>query len=105
MPVPSFASWAALNEYLAAACFADLDRHLLADGEGVSSGERARLALTRGLLAGCRLIVIDDVAGHLDEATRVRVAEYLTRRPDVAIIEASSGPTLLPGAELVVVGA
>ena len=84
--------------------FSDLDRTLLADGEGVSSGERARLALARGVLAGAELLLVDDVAGHLDEASRRRVADFLDGRPGLAVVEATSGPSVLPVAHEIGVG-
>ena len=70
----------------------------------MSSGERARLALARGVLAGAVLFVVDDVAGHLDEASRRRVADFLDRRPDLAVVEATSGLSVLHGAYEIGIG-
>jgi len=43
VPVPSFPSWAALNEYLAAACYADLFRHVR--GKPGTKAERLQVDL------------------------------------------------------------
>lgn len=81
--------------------FADLEVTLLADGRGLSGGERARLVLARCLLADVDLLVLDDVAGVLDEASRARVADLLNSDTRTAMIEATAGAHLLaPGPHL-----
>jgi ATP-binding cassette, subfamily C, bacterial CydD len=78
--------------------FADLDTELLADGRGLSSGERVRLVMARALLHHVALLVIDDVAGVLDEDARRAVRATLDGLPDLAIIEASVDAPLLSDA-------
>jgi transposase len=46
VPVPSFPSWSALNEYLAACCYADLFRHV----RGKAGTKAERLEVDRALL-------------------------------------------------------
>jgi ATP-binding cassette, subfamily C, bacterial CydD len=82
--------------------FADLGAPLLVDGRGLSGGERVRVALARCLLAHVDLLVLDDVAGVLDEVARERVAHVLALDPRLAVIEATTGsPLLEESAELV----
>ena len=75
--------------------FEDLAAPLLADGRGLSSGERVRIVLARCLLAEPSLLVIDDVAGVLDTSARDAVTLVLERRPQLAIIEATVDTPLL----------
>lgn len=69
--------------------FADLDVRLLADGQGMSTGERVRLVLARALLADPALLIIDDIAGVLDGEARLRVRQTLDAFLQVTIIEAT----------------
>lgn len=69
--------------------FDDLSEALLADGRGLSAGERVRLLVARALLAHPALLLLDDVAGVLDQAARDALARVLTRHRDLAIIEAT----------------
>lgn len=75
--------------------FDDLDAVLLADGRGLSTGERVRIALARDLLAGARLVVLDDVAGVLDETARARVRAALEALEGVGFLEATVDTPLL----------
>jgi ABC-type transport system involved in cytochrome bd biosynthesis fused ATPase/permease subunit len=75
--------------------FSDLDTLLLADGRGLSDGERVRLVLARCLLAEPELLIIDDIAGVLDERSRQKVLQALAQHADVAIIEATVDQPLL----------
>jgi len=75
--------------------FADLESPVLADGRGLSGGEVVRLAIARGLLAQPALLILDDVAGVLDESSRVRVAGVLAARRDLAVVEATVDTPLL----------
>jgi ABC-type transport system involved in cytochrome bd biosynthesis fused ATPase/permease subunit len=80
---------------LSGARFEDLTAPLLADGRGLSSGERVRLVLARCLLADPALLVIDDVAGVLDGSARDAIIRVLDRHPQLAIIEATVDTPLL----------
>ena len=83
---------------LAGERFGDLDAPLLADGRGLSTGERVRVALARGLLAGATLVVLDDVGGVLDEHARAATRAVLSRPGAPAVLEATSGAAVLAGA-------
>lgn len=82
---------------LVGARFDDLDTELLADGRGLSGGERVRLVLARCLLAEVDLLVLDDIAGVLDATSRECVIRALDEHPRLAIIEASVDSPLLGG--------
>jgi ATP-binding cassette subfamily C protein CydD len=69
--------------------FGDLDGLLLADGQGISSGEKVRLVLARAILAKPQLLLIDDIAGLLDEESRQKLQNVLSQHRDNAIIEAT----------------
>lgn len=75
--------------------FEDLSVLLLADGEGLSAGERVRLVLARATLAEPVLLVVDDIAGVLDESNRARVAALLERLTTLGVIELSVDNPLL----------
>lgn len=78
--------------------FVDLDTNLLADGKGISTGEKVRLVLARALLAEPDLLVIDDVAGVLDDDARRLVRRVLDEHRAIAIIEATVDTPLLTDA-------
>ena len=67
--------------------FDDLRNLVSADGGGFSSGERVRLVLARGLLHQPQLVILDDVAGLLDETARQAIRRELLASPDLAVIE------------------
>ena len=69
--------------------FEDLDTVLLADGKGISTGERVRLVIARALLADVTVVLLDDVGGALDGAARVLVRAVLDSMVDLAVVEAS----------------
>ena len=75
--------------------FEDLDTILLADGKGISTGEKVRLVLVRSLLARPDLLVIDDVAGVLDDDARRLVRRVLAAHSTIAIVEATVDTPLL----------
>jgi ATP-binding cassette subfamily C protein CydD len=75
--------------------FQDLDAALLADGRGLSSGERVRLTLARDLISAPDVLVLDDIAGVIDGATRLKVRERLERETRMTIIEATVDSPLL----------
>jgi len=75
--------------------FADLDAQLLADGRGLSTGERVRLALARCLLVHPSLLVLDDIAGVMDEHARAALRTVLDSLTDLAVVEATVDTALL----------
>jgi len=83
------------NLGLNGARFEDLDTMLLADGKGISTGEKVRLVLVRGLLARPDLLVVDDVAGVLDDEGRRLVRRALDERPALGVVEATVDTPLL----------
>ncbi len=82
--------------------FSDLDTTLLVDGGGISSGERVRIILARCLLHEPALLVLDDIAGVLDEDTRVLVREVLGEFPGLAIVEATVDSPLVSNATVAI---
>lgn len=75
--------------------FSDLNAELLSDGRGMSSGERVRLVLARALLHGSTLLVLDDIAGVLDEESRNDVRRVVDQLRGVAVVEATVDTPLL----------
>jgi ATP-binding cassette subfamily C protein CydCD len=56
-----------------------LDTRLGDGGAAVSGGERARLAVARSLLAGQKVLVLDEPTAHLDHASAALLAEQVLR--------------------------
>ncbi len=81
--------------------FADLDAPV--DQRSCSDGERVRLVLARALLTKAPALVLDDVAGVLDDEARHRVTDVLARTTNLALVECTSDLSLLGDAtELVI---
>jgi ABC-type transport system involved in cytochrome bd biosynthesis fused ATPase/permease subunit len=78
--------------------FEDLETVLLADGRGISSGERVRVVLARALLARPDLLVIDDVAGVLDDDARRLVRRVLDEHGALCVVEATVDTPLITNA-------
>jgi ABC-type transport system involved in cytochrome bd biosynthesis fused ATPase/permease subunit len=74
--------------------FANLHESLLADGRGLSTGEKVRLALVRCVLAKPSVIILDDIGGVIDAASRQMVRELISRQT-ATIVEASVDDPLL----------
>jgi ABC-type transport system involved in cytochrome bd biosynthesis fused ATPase/permease subunit len=75
--------------------FDDLNARLLADGQGLSNGERVRLVLARCLITAPNLLILDDIAGVLDQSSRELVVAALDEHPGLAIVEATVDTPLL----------
>ena len=75
--------------------FSDLAVSLLADGRGLSTGEKVRLALARCVLAEPSLLVLDDIAGVVDVHARRSIRSLLESLNDVAVVEATVDTPLL----------
>ncbi|HEY5009564.1 MAG TPA: ATP-binding cassette domain-containing protein, partial [Acidimicrobiales bacterium] len=75
--------------------FDNLETTLLADGRGISTGEKVRLVLIRALLAEPQVLVIDDVAGVLDDDGRRHVRHVLAQHRSLAMVEATVDTPLL----------
>lgn len=65
----------------------------LGDGaDQVSGGERARLAVARSLLAGHKVLVLDEPLAHLDTSTAESLAREVLAREDESTGETGVGP-------------
>ncbi|NYI75764.1 thiol reductant ABC exporter subunit CydD [Nocardioides panzhihuensis] len=65
----------------------------LGDGaDQVSGGERARLAVARSLLAGHKVLVLDEPLAHLDTSTAESLAREVLAREDESTGETEVGP-------------
>jgi ATP-binding cassette subfamily C protein LapB len=79
-----------LNELgLSGERFSNLDAPLLADGRGLSTGETVRIILARSLIRNPDVLILDDIAGVMDETSRQLVSLRLAQESNVAIIEAT----------------
>ena len=69
------------------ACRADWTR-VVEDGLGLSAGERARLALSRAVLAPRPLVLLDEPTAHLDTDTErifLQTLHWLSQRSTVVV--------------------
>ncbi len=99
--------WAALERValadLVATLPGGLDEPVGEDGAHLSAGERARLALSRAVLAGRPLVLLDEPTAHLDPVTEQVIADtlvWLAARSAVVVV--AHKPTLVALADRVV---
>lgn len=59
--------------------------------DGVSGGERARIAIARSLLADQPVLVLDEPTAHLDEATAQDLAEEVLGDPGRSVLWITHG--------------
>ncbi|MDE2489557.1 MAG: ABC transporter ATP-binding protein [Elusimicrobia bacterium] len=73
-----------------------LDHRLTEQGQGLSAGQKQRLALARALLKNPRVLVLDEATANLDAATEARLLETLRKlKGAMTIIAATHRPALL----------
>lgn len=78
-----------------------LDTRLGDGGQGVSEGQRQRLAIARALVTGRPVIILDEATGSLDEATEERLLDNLAALRDRTVIAVTHRRRALLGASRV----
>jgi ABC-type bacteriocin/lantibiotic exporter with double-glycine peptidase domain len=80
-----------------------LHRVLTEDGEGLSAGQKQRIALARALMREPVLLVLDEASSNLDAESEARIIETLrSMRGKVTVIVVSHRPAMLATCDLVV---
>lgn len=73
-----------------------LAHHLTEQGQGLSAGQKQRLALARALLRRPAVLILDEATSNLDSETEARVVETLSRlKGRMTIVAVSHRPALL----------
>jgi ATP-binding cassette, subfamily C, bacterial CydD len=79
------------------------DTQLGESGQGLSGGQRRRLALTRAMLKNAPLVILDEPTAHLDDAGRQTVIAALrSMAGQRTVVIASHDPAVLAAADHVV---
>lgn len=80
------------------------DTVLGAGGTGLSLGQRQRLALTRVIVSGKPILLLDEPTAHLDEASEAEVLRALSRRAAEGdtVVVVGHRPAVLAAADLLV---
>jgi ATP-binding cassette, subfamily C, bacterial CydD len=79
------------------------DTQLGESGQGLSGGQRRRLALTRAMLKGAPLVILDEPTAHLDEAgRRTVIAALQSMAGQRTLVIASHDPAVIAAADHVV---
>ncbi|UTC76271.1 ABC transporter ATP-binding protein [Treponema sp. OMZ 792] len=66
-----------------------LDYKITDNGKNISGGEKARIAIARGLITRAKLIFLDEAFASLDMETAIRIEETLLALKDVTVINVS----------------
>ena len=75
-----------------------LDARISEDGAGLSTGERARIALARAVLVQPRVLLLDEADANLDRAARA-VLDRVTRAYDGTVVFITHDPNRAASAE------
>lgn len=66
-----------------------LEHPIVENGKNVSGGEKARIAIARGLLQSADLILLDEAFAGLDDSVARRIEQELLNLKDITVIQVS----------------
>ena len=79
-----------------------LDYHINEMGDGLSAGQKQRLALARALIAKPKLLILDEASSNLDQETEDDICESLVKlKGECTVIIVSHRPGILKHADVV----